>query len=143
MKNSIDAQRQVLGGILLDESVLPQVLSTGLTVKDFGASFLGLLFEYILEMKEEGEHIDPLHLRNWIDLQGNHSGEWTGFPFLCTMMEECVGVANIVSYANHIRNTRIENDILLWKKNINYDNYQTTVDEIHKLEVLKANDEEG
>ena len=143
MKQSIDAQRQVLGGILLDESVLPQVLSTGVTVKDFGSGFLGLLFEYILEMKEEGEHIDALHLRNWIDMQGNHSGEWTGFPFLCTMMEECVGVGNIVSYANHIRNTRIENDISLWKKNINYDNYQTTVDEIHKLEVLKANDEEG
>ena len=143
MKQSIDAQRQVLGGILLDESVLSQVLSTGVTVKDFGSGFLGLLFEYILEMKEEGEHIDALHLRNWIDMQGNHSGEWTGFPFLCTMMEECVGVGNIVSYANHIRNTRIENDISLWKKNINYDNYQTTVDEIHKLEVLKANDEEG
>ena len=143
MKQSIDAQRQVLGGILLDESVLPQVLSTGVTVKDFGSGFLGLLFEYILEMKEEGEHIDALHLRNWIDMQGNHSGEWTGFPFLCTMMEECVGVGNIVSYANHIRNTRIENDISVWKKNINYDNYQTTVDEIHKLEVLKANDEEG
>jgi replicative DNA helicase len=143
MKQSIDAQRQVLGGILLDESVLPQVLSTGLDGCDFSDHNLAQLWEYILEMKEEGEHIDALHLRNWIDMQGNHSGEWTGFPFLCTMMEECVGVGNIVSYANHIRNTRINNDISLWKKNINYDNYQTTVDEIHKLEVLKANDEEG
>lgn len=143
MKQSIDAQRQVLGGILLDESVLPQVLSTGLDGCDFSDHNLAQLWEYILEMREEGEHIDALHLRNWIDMQGNHSGEWTGFPFLCTMMEECVGVGNIVSYANHIRNTRIENDISLWKKNINYDNYQTTVDEIHKLEVLKANDEEG
>ena len=143
MRNSIDAQRQVIGGILLDESVLPQVLSTGLTPKDFGLSNLGTLLDYILEMKEEGEHIDALHLRNWIDMQGNHSGDWTGFPFLCTMMEECVGVGNIVSYANHIRNTRIENDISVWKMNINYDNYQTTVEEIHKLEVLKANDEEG
>ena len=143
MKQSIDAQRQVLGGILLDESVLPQVLSTGLDGCDFSDHNLAQLWEYILEMKEEGEHIDALHLRNWIDMQGNHSGEWTGFPFLCTMMEECVGVGNIVSYANHIRNTRIENDISVWKKNINYDNYQTTVDEIHKLEVLKANDEEG
>ena len=42
-----------------------------------------------------------------------------------------------------IRNTRIENDISKLKMNIDYDNYQTTVDEIHKLEVLKANDEEG
>ena len=143
MKQSIDAQRQVLGGILLDESVLPQVLSTGLDGCDFSDHNLAQLWEYILEMREEGEHIDALHLRNWIDMQGNHSGEWTGFPFLCTMMEECVGVGNIVSYANHIRNTRIENDISVWKMNINYDNYQTTVEEIHKLEVLKANDEEG
>ena len=143
MKQSIDAQRQVLGGILLDESVLPQVLSTGLDGCDFSDHNLAQLWEYILEMKEEGEHIDALHLRNWIDMQGNHSGEWTGFPYLCSMMEECVGVANIVSYANHIRNTRIDNDISTLKMNINYDNYQTTVDNIHKLEVLKANDEEG
>ena len=46
MKESIDAQRQVLGGILLDESVLPQVLSTGLTAKDFGTSNLGTLLDY-------------------------------------------------------------------------------------------------
>ena len=36
-----------------------------------------------------------------------------------------------------------DSDISVWKMNINYDNYQTTVEEIHKLEVLKANDEEG
>ena len=142
MKNSIDAQRQVIGGILLDESVLPQVLSTGISPKDFAPTY-EIIFDYILEMRDEGEHIDALHLRNWIDLQGNHSGDWTGFPYLCTLMEECVGVANIVSYANHIRNTRIENEIDELKLSINYDNYQTTVDEIHKLEVLKADDEEG
>ena len=142
MKNSIDAQRQVIGGILLDESVLPQVLSTGISPKDFAPTY-EIIFDYILEMRDEGEHIDALHLRNWIDLQGNHSGDWTGFPYLCTLMEECVGVANIVSYANHIRNSRIENEIDKLKVGINYDNYQTTVDEIHKLEVLKADDEEG
>ena len=142
MKNSIDAQRQVIGGILLDESVLPQVLSTGISAKDFTGNY-GIIFDYILELRDEGEHIDALHLRNWIDLQGNHSGDWTGFPYLCTLMEECVGVANIVSYANHIRNSRIENEIDKLKVGINYDNYQTTVDEIHKLEVLKADDEEG
>ena len=142
MKNSIDAQRQVIGGILLDESVLPQVLSTGISPKDFAPTY-EIIFDYILEMRDEGEHIDALHLRNWIDLQGNHSGDWTGFQYLCTLMEECVGVANIVSYANHIRNSRIENEIDKLKVGINYDNYQTTVDEIHKLEVLKADDEEG
>jgi len=57
MKQSIDAQRQVLGGILLDESVLPQVLSTGLDGCDFSDHNLAQLWEYILEMKEEGEHI--------------------------------------------------------------------------------------
>lgn len=142
MKNSIDAQRQVIGGILLDESVLQQVLSTGISAKDFTSNY-EIIFDYILEMRDEGEHIDALHLRNWIDLQGNHSGDWTSFPYLCTLMEECVGVANIVSYANHIRNSRIENEIDKLKVGINYDNYQTTVDEIHKLEVLKADDEEG
>ena len=143
MKETIDAERQVLGGILLDDTTLSQVNTTGLSINDFSDRHLKLLFKYMNYMHDEGEQIDPLSLRNWIDRDGDHSGDWTGFPFLCNMMEECVGVANIVSYANHIRNTRIENDITRLKMNIDYDNYQTTVDEIHKLEVLKANDEEG
>ena len=48
MKNSIDAQRQVIGGILLDESVLPQVLSTGISPKDFAPTY-EIIFDYIPE----------------------------------------------------------------------------------------------
>jgi len=143
MKTSIDAERQVLGGILLDSTVLTQVNMTGLSDKDFSMTNLGLLFKYMREMQEEEEHIDPLHLRNWIDIGGDHSGEWTSFPYLCTMMEECVGVANIATYANHIRNTRINNDIENLKIKIDYDNYQTTVTNIQNLEMQLADNEEG
>jgi len=143
MKNSLDAERQVLGGILLDSSKLTEVLSSGLDGCDFSDHNLAQLWEYILEMRDEEEHIDPLHLRNWIDMEGNHSGEWTGFPFLCQLMEECVSLSNIFTYATHIRNTRITNDIEKQKQGINYDNYQDTVTSITQLQAQLKNDDEG
>ena len=143
MKNSLDAERQVIGGILLDCNKLTQVNSTGINVNDFSDKNLGQLFKYLSCMHDEAEHIDALTLRNWIEREDEHSGEWTSFQFLCNLMEECVSVANIVTYATHIRNTRINNDIEKLKKDISFDNYQDTVDNINRLEAQLKDDEEG
>ena len=143
MKNSLDAERQVIGGILLDCNKLTQVNSTGININDFSDKNLGQLFNYMSCMHDEAEHIDALTLRNWIDRDGDHSGEWTGFPFLCELMEQCVSVSNITTYATHIRNTRINNDIEKLKKDISFDNYQVTVDSINRLDSQLKDDEEG
>jgi replicative DNA helicase len=101
------------------------------------------LWEYIIEMTDEGLHIDALTTRDYINSQGNHSGKWTSFPYLAGLMENCIGTANIEVYANHIRDTRINNDIDKLKQSIKYDNYQQTVTDIQKLELDLAKDEEG
>jgi replicative DNA helicase len=49
-------------------------------------------------------------------------------------MNECVGTANIGVYANHVRVCRIKNEIETLKFNIDYNNYQQTVDNIYSLE---------
>lgn len=133
-KDSTDSERAVVGGLLIDPTCIDEVAGTGLITTDFNSKELGLLYQYILDMLDEDEKVDPLSLRNWIDRDGDHSGEWTGFPYLATMMEECIGTENISVYSNHIRTCRINNDIESLKFKIDYSNYQDTVTEIQSLE---------
>ena len=141
--NSLDAEEQVIGGILIENANLKWVLATGLDGADFSDHCLAQLWEYIIEMTDENLHIDALTTRDYINSQGNHSGKWTSFPYLAGLMENCIGTANIEVYANHIRDTRINNDIDKLKQSIKYDNYQQTVTDIQKLELDLAKDEEG
>ena len=141
--NSLDAEEQVIGGILIENANLKWVLATGLDGADFSDHCLAQLWEYIIEMTDEGLHIDALTTRDYINSQGNHGGKWTSFPYLAGLMENCIGTANIEVYANHIRDTRINNDIDKLKQSIKYDNYQQTVTDIQKLELDLAKDEEG
>lgn len=131
--DSRDSEKAVIGGLLF-EPCLDEVLGTGLISSDFSDKNLGLLFDYIKEMVDEDEHVDALHLRNWIDMSGDHSGEWTSFPFLATLLEESLGTNNIGVYANHIRTCRVKNSIEELKFKIEYDNYQETIDQIQSLE---------
>jgi len=131
--DSKDSERAVIGGLLF-EPCLDEVLGTGLISSDFSDKNLGLLFDYIKEMVDEDEHVDALHLRNWIDMSGDHSGEWTSFPFLATLLEESLSSTNIGVYANHIRSCRVKNSIEELKFKIEYDNYQQTIDQIQSLE---------
>jgi len=131
--DSRDSERAVIGGLLF-EPCLDEVLGTGLISSDFSDKNLGLLFDYIKEMVDEDEHVDALHLRNWIDMSGDHSGEWTSFPFLATLLEESLSSNNIGVYANHIRTCRVKNSIEELKFKIEYDNYQKTIDQIQSLE---------
>ena len=133
-KDSGDSERAVIGGLLIDSTCIDEVGGTGLLSSDFSSKEYGLLYQYILDMVDEDEKVDPLNLRNWIDREGNHSGDWTGFPYLCTLMEECIGIENISIYANHIRTCRINNEIESLKFKIDFNNYQETVDQIQSLE---------
>ena len=140
--NSLDSEEAVIGGLLLEPKV-KQVMATGLTSSDFSNEGLGILYDYFIEMTDEKINIDALTTRDYIDSQHNHSGMYTSFPFLAGLMENCTGTTNIEVYANHIRNSRINNDIDKLKQTINYENYQQTITSIQHLELDLAKDEEG
>ena len=140
--NSIDAEQTVVGGLLINPRV-KEVLATGLLPSDFSDKNLGTLFQYLVDMDNENAEIDILAVRDWINREENHSGEWTSFPFLATLSDNCVGLANMDIYADHIRKTRINNEIEKLKTDIQYSNYQETVSAVQKLEIDLAKDEEG
>jgi len=133
--SSLDAERSVVGGLLLDPC-LDRVLGTGLVSDDFSSDKLRYIFNCIVELIDAKKPVDVITARDYIELQEQpKSRSWAvDFKDLAFLTEDCIGTSNIDVYAQHIRTCRIKNDIELLKFNIDYDNYQVTVDEIQKLE---------
>ena len=133
--DSIDSERSVVGGLLIDPC-LDRVLGTGLVSDDFSNDKLRYIFNCIEELIDAKKPVDILTARDFIELQEQpKSRSWAvDFKDLAFLTEDCVGTSNIEVYAQHIRTCRIKNDIELLKFNIDYDNYQETVDEIQRLE---------
>ena len=133
--DSLDAERSVVGGLLI-EPCLDRVLGTGLVSDDFSSDKLRYIFNCIVELIDAKKPVDVITARDYIELQEQpKSRSWAvDFKDLAFLTEDCIGTSNIDVYAQHIRTCRIKNDIELLKFNIDYDNYQVTVDEIQKLE---------
>ena len=133
--DSLDAERSVVGGLLI-EPCLDRVLGTGLVLDDFSSDKLRYIFNCIVELIDAKKPVDVITARDYIELQEQpKSRSWAvDFKDLAFLTEDCIGTSNIDVYAQHIRTCRIKNDIELLKFNIDYDNYQVTVDEIQKLE---------
>ena len=134
--NSIDSERSVVGGLLLDPCV-DRVLATRLTGDDFSNEKLCYIFNCVLDMVRKKIPVDILTVRDYIDSDRQpKSRSWVvGFQDLATLANNSTGTANIESYAKHIRESRIKNQIDDLKKEINYDNYQETVSQIQSLEL--------
>jgi len=133
--DSIDSERSVVGGLLIDPC-LDRVMGTGLVSDDFSNDKLRYIFNCIIELVDAKKPVDILTARDYIELQEQpDSRSWAvDFQDLAFLTEDCIGIDNIEVYATHIRTCRISNDIELCKFNIDYDNYQESVDEIQKLE---------
>ena len=123
--NSIDSERSVVGGLLLDPCV-DRVLATRLTGDDFSNEKLCYVFNCILDMVRKKIPVDVLTVRDYIDSDEQpKSRSWAvDFQFLAFLVENSTGIANIEVYAKHIRESRIKNQIDDLKREINYDNYQ-------------------
>ena len=143
--NSIDSERSVVGGLLLDPCV-DRVLATRLTGDDFSDKKLSYIFDCVLEMVKKKLPVDILTVRDYIDsderrlkpknLHANRHWKWAvDFQDLAMLGENSIGTTNIEAYSKHIRECRIKNEIDELKKEINYDNYQDTVSQIQSLEL--------
>ena len=133
--DSLDSERSVIGGLLI-EPCLDRVLGTGLVYDDFSNDKLRYIYSVIIYMTNKKMPVDVLTVRDYIELQEQpKSRSWAvDFQDLAFLTEDCLGLDHIEVYARHIRTCRIKNDIEMWKFNIEYDNYQETVDAIQKLE---------
>ena len=141
--NSLDSERAVVGGLLLEPCV-HRVAATRLTEEDFSDEKLGYTFRCINNMYRDDIPIDVVTVRDFIsnDHQPKSRPWMVDFQFLALLLENSTGVNNIESYAKHIRECRINNAIEALKKDIKYENYQDTVSQIQNYELeLEDKDE--
>jgi len=140
---SITSEEAVIGGLLLDPCV-DRVMATRLTESDFVNQKLGYIFRCIFNMKKNKKPIDAITVRDYInnDHQPNDRSWAVDFQDLANLTEGSKSTKNIETYATHIRECRIKNEIESLKKDIAYDNYQETVSEIQNLQLeLEDKDE--
>ncbi len=103
--HSLDAERAVLGGILLDNRTL-STASEILTVDDFYGRANGLLYEAMLELGHQGSPVDLITLRAWLVDRGNlqHAG---GDEHLVMLTETIPTIANIAHHSNIVRDKAV------------------------------------
>lgn len=103
--HSLDAERAVLGGILLENNALNTVLQI-LTHDDFYSRGNALVFEAMAELFRRGQPVDTVTLRAWLVDRGSLQ-KAGGDEHLLSLTNTVPTVANIEQHANIVREKAI------------------------------------
>ncbi len=103
--HSIDAERWVLGSLLIDKDGIMHVANL-LTRDDFYDPAHSIVYEAILDLYARNRPIDSITVREVIDDQKKLESIW-GNPFLAGLMEAVFTSANIFQYAQIVKNKSI------------------------------------
>ncbi|MGZ3699640.1 MAG: replicative DNA helicase, partial [Bdellovibrionota bacterium] len=104
--HNIEAERSVLGAILINNTSLSYVLDTGLESRDFYTQAHQKIFECEMALSERGEPVDMITLqsalrdRGWYEVVG-------GTEALTKLFEDTFAVGNITKYAKIVREKAI------------------------------------
>lgn len=99
--HSEDAERAVLGGLLLDSRKLIEIADT-LAADDFYRRDHALLYRSIVEMQAVGKPCDSVTMADWFEQQG--LAELVGGKrYVIDLANETPGSANVAAYAEIVR----------------------------------------
>jgi replicative DNA helicase len=104
--HNLEAERSVLGAILLNNESIHRVLEIGLESRDFYRDAHQKVFDVALTLSERGEPVDlvtmtsALRDRNWLDQMG-------GTATLTSLFDDTFATANVMYYARIIRDKAI------------------------------------
>lgn len=99
--HSLEAERAVLGGILLENGALNTVMQV-ITSDDFYSRANALVFEGMSELFRRGEPVDTVTLRNWLEARGNFQ-KAGGDEHLLSLTNTIPTIANIEQHADIVR----------------------------------------
>lgn len=100
--HNTEAERSVLGAILVNNESIHKVLEAGLEARDFYRESHQKVFEVLIALSERGEPLDLVTLtstlrdRNWYDLVG-------GTATLTSLFDDSFAVSNVAYYAKIVR----------------------------------------
>jgi replicative DNA helicase len=99
--HSLDAERAVLGGILLENAAL-NLVTQFLTAEDFYGRANALVFEGMGELFRKGQPVDTITLRAWLNDRGSFQ-KAGGDEHLLSLTNTIPTVANIEQHAAIVR----------------------------------------
>lgn len=100
--HSLEAERSVLGGLLLDSNAFHKVIDVNLELRDFYREAHGKIFEVIQELVARSEPVDLITLSTALKNK-NLMEQVGGMSYLTGLFEESYSSAHIVHYAKIVK----------------------------------------
>ncbi len=108
--HSLEAEQSVLGGLLLDNETWDRVAEK-VVAQDFYTRSHRLIFETIGALIELGEPVDLITLSEALD-NDQKLDDAGGFVYLAEMMKNTPSAANIVAYAEIVRERAVTREMI-------------------------------
>lgn len=99
--HSVDAEQAVIGGLLLDNRAWEQIADR-LSEEDFYRNDHRLIFSAVRQLEEKNQPFDAVTLSEWLE-NNNKLEEAGGLMYLGRLAKETPSAANIVAYADIVR----------------------------------------
>ncbi|MBW1762739.1 MAG: replicative DNA helicase [Deltaproteobacteria bacterium] len=109
--NALEAERAVLGGILLENQAMNIVVET-LSVEDFYSEANAKIFEAMTELSRRGQPVDQVTLREVLVHSGK-LGSIGGDEYLLSLSNTIPSVSNIQAHARIIREKSVIRSLIL------------------------------
>lgn len=100
--HSLEAERSVLGALLLDANAYSKVADTGLESADFYREAHGKIFEGIQDLISRGEPVDLITLTTTLKNK-NFYDQIGGSPYLTGLFEESYSSAHVTHYSRIVK----------------------------------------
>lgn len=122
---SIDAEQSILGAILLDASVISEILSK-VKLEYFYNDYNKSIFSILIRMYTSSKKIDAVTVLNEVEKENIFESKDKARLYLTSLMQVVPTVSNIDSYADILNEKYIMRSLLLVSKYINegIENYQ-------------------
>lgn len=114
LPGNADAERMILGSILLDEAVLHEV-RPALVADDFSLERHQRIWRRICELYDAGRHVDRVTLYG--ALTENHETEPNSLSYLCSLDEGLPRLPNLAAYVGILKNEAVRRRIIATAEN--------------------------
>lgn len=109
--HNIEAEMNVLGGILLDNRSLDSVYEIGLTPEDFYQESHQKIFRSMLELAQRGQPADAITIKNSL-LSSGQLEKVGGAGYIAELVGSDYSVANLPAYGLIVKEKSIERKII-------------------------------
>lgn len=119
--NSIEAEQNVIGGLMLDQDRV-EIVATKISEDDFYVRGHGVIFRGILALSAQGKPCDFVILSEWLERHGllEESG---GEDYLIRVCNETASAANVAEYAGIVKERAIRRRVIELAGSLSEDAY--------------------